>query len=159
ETTMEDTHIWTMNADGSNRREIGLVIDNRQGTPQWSADGTALYFTVQDHGTSKLYRLPVSGGKPEVIAGDESASVGSWSVSKVGAIAFTLSTPTDQAELYVQNGGPAKGLTNVNAAFLQNRKIAPVERLSFLCFDGKEVESFLTKPLDLTGNAKHGLIV
>ena len=31
ETTMEDTHVWLMNADGSARREIGNVIDNRQG--------------------------------------------------------------------------------------------------------------------------------
>ena len=30
ETTMEDTHVWVMNADGSNRREIGGAIDNRQ---------------------------------------------------------------------------------------------------------------------------------
>ena len=30
ETTMEDTHVWVMNADGTNRREVG-TIDNRQG--------------------------------------------------------------------------------------------------------------------------------
>jgi dipeptidyl aminopeptidase/acylaminoacyl peptidase len=160
ETTMEDTHIWIMNSDGSNRHEIGLAIDNRQGTPEWSADGTALYFTVQEHGNSRLYRLPVSGGaKPEMVVGDESSSVGSWSIAKNGAIAFALSTPSDQAELYVQNGGPAKRLTNVNASFFANRKAASVERMSFLSFDGKEVEAFLTKPLDLSGNAKHGMIV
>src|SRR5271166_6026904 len=33
ETTMEDTHVFLMNADGSNRREIGNSIDNRQGEP------------------------------------------------------------------------------------------------------------------------------
>src|SRR5579885_815697 len=38
ETTMEDTHVWVMNADGSRRREIGAVIDNRQGAPQWTPD-------------------------------------------------------------------------------------------------------------------------
>jgi len=47
----------------------------------------------------------------------------------------------------------------VNATFLSNHKIAPVERMTFLSFDGKEVEAFLTKPLDLTGNASHGMIV
>jgi dipeptidyl aminopeptidase/acylaminoacyl peptidase len=159
ETTMEDTHIWIMTAEGSNRREIGLAIDNRQGTPEWSADGSTLYFTVQEHGGSKLYRLPVAGGKAEIIAGDDNGSVGAWSMSRNGAIAFTLNTPADQAELYVQNGGPAKRLTNVNASFLASRQIAPVERMSFLSFDGKEIEAFLTRPLDLTGNAKHGLIV
>jgi Tol biopolymer transport system component len=31
ETTMEDTHAWLMNADGSNRREIGAVMDKSPG--------------------------------------------------------------------------------------------------------------------------------
>src|SRR5260370_3134198 len=31
ETTMEDTHVWVMNADGTDRREIGDVLDKRQG--------------------------------------------------------------------------------------------------------------------------------
>jgi len=107
ETTMEDTHIWIMNADGSNRREVGLTIDNRQGAPEWSPDGTSLYFSVQDRGTSKLYRLPVSGGKPEVVAGTDNSSVGAWSIARNGAIAYTLSTAGDEAELYVQSGRSA----------------------------------------------------
>src|SRR5574341_90469 len=44
ETTMEDTHVWLINADGSNRREIGAGLDQRQGTPGWSSDGTAVRF-------------------------------------------------------------------------------------------------------------------
>ena len=31
ETTMEDTHVWVMNADGTGRRDVGAAIDNRQG--------------------------------------------------------------------------------------------------------------------------------
>ncbi len=67
ETTMEDTHVWIMNADGSDRREIGSAIDNRQGTPQWAPDGSAVYFTVQEHGSSHLVRLPITGGQPEYV--------------------------------------------------------------------------------------------
>src|SRR6266850_451471 len=48
ETTMEDTHAWVMNADGSDRREIGSVLDNRQGAPRWAPDGSAVYFTLQE---------------------------------------------------------------------------------------------------------------
>ena len=59
ETTMEDTHVWVMNADGSNRHEVGAGIDNRQGAPQWSPDGKAIYFTVQERGSTKLMRATV----------------------------------------------------------------------------------------------------
>jgi Tol biopolymer transport system component len=46
ETTMEDTHVWLIDANGKNRRELGS-IDNRQGEPGWSSDGRSVYFTVQ----------------------------------------------------------------------------------------------------------------
>src|SRR5215470_13246532 len=62
ETTMEDTHVWLMNADGSDRREIGGSVDNRQGAPEWSEDGRWVYFTTQERGAARLYRLPVGGG-------------------------------------------------------------------------------------------------
>ncbi len=65
---MEDTHVWVMKADGTARREIGAAIDNRQGPPQWSADGVRVYFTVEERGDSRLYRLPAAGGTPEVVA-------------------------------------------------------------------------------------------
>jgi len=42
ETTMEDTHVWVMSADGSARREL-CRVDNRQGAAEWSRDGQAVY--------------------------------------------------------------------------------------------------------------------
>lgn len=64
ETTMEDTHVWVMKADGSGRREVGAAIDNRQGVPQWTPDGAALLFTVQDRGQVRLYRASAACGQP-----------------------------------------------------------------------------------------------
>ncbi len=56
ETTMEDTHVWVMNADGSNRVEVGANIDNRQGPPQWAPDGQSIYCSVQERGSTRLAR-------------------------------------------------------------------------------------------------------
>jgi Tol biopolymer transport system component len=89
ETTMEDTHVWVMNADGSNRRELGASIDNRQRAPRWSRDGSSLFCVVQVHGTAKLYRVPLDGSAPRVVIGDE-GSVESWSHTPIGGvISFT----------------------------------------------------------------------
>jgi Tol biopolymer transport system component len=46
ETTMEDTHVWVANKDGSGRRELGAAVDNRQVGASWSPDGRAVYCTV-----------------------------------------------------------------------------------------------------------------
>jgi dipeptidyl aminopeptidase/acylaminoacyl peptidase len=160
ETTMEDTHVWAINADGTNRREIGRGIDNRQGAPEWTSDGRALMFTVQERGNTGLYRLPLScgAGTPtcpaERVVG-ERGSVGGFSTVK-NVIAYTLATPSDQAELYVAG----RKLTDLNAAVLGGKRLAEVESFTFISNDNKfEVEAFITKPAGATDAGKFPLIV
>jgi dipeptidyl aminopeptidase/acylaminoacyl peptidase len=160
ETTMEDTHVWLMNADGSNRREIGSVIDNRQGGPQWALDGSAVYFTVQERGSTHLARLPITGSQPEYVVNDD-GSVAGWSAGMNGAIAYAFSTPRDSFELYYRSGGAApRKLTDLNQELLANKTIAEVEPFTFISNDNRfEVEAFLTKPIGMTADSKHPLIV
>jgi dipeptidyl aminopeptidase/acylaminoacyl peptidase len=154
ETTMEDTHVWLISADGKNRREVAS-IDNRQGEPVWSSDGSSLYFTVQEKGDVHLYRLPASGGQAELVLAD-SGTVGSWSVSRNGAIAYALTGPSDMAQLYVKNSGAApKKMTDLNAAVLAGKPLGEVIAFTFVSNDNKfEVEAFLTKPAG-TGELGH----
>src|SRR5712672_505441 len=115
ETTMEDTHVWVMNADGSDRREIGAVLDNRQGAPRWAPDGSAVYFTLQERGSNHLVRFPMSGGKAEYEVKDTGA-VGCASVGKDGSLAYRFASPKDPAELYLKAGsGTPRKLTDLNA--------------------------------------------
>jgi dipeptidyl aminopeptidase/acylaminoacyl peptidase len=160
ETTMEDTHAWVMNADGSDRREIGAVIDDRQGSPHWAPDGNSLYFTVQERGSNYLMRLPVSGGKPEYVV-KELGFVGAFSVGKDGAVAYSYASRRDLNELYLKSGNAApRKLTDLNAQVLAGKQIAEVESFTFISNDNKyEVEAFLTKPLGMTATSKHPLII
>ncbi len=160
ETTMEDTHVWLMNADGSERRELGGALDNRQGPAEWSADGRWVYFTVQERGSVRLYRLPAGGGQPELVVGDRGA-VGGWSVAKDGAVAYAFTGLGDMAQLYLKRPGQAaRKLTDLNAEVLAGKQRAEVESFTFISNDNKyEVEAFLTKPLGMTTGSRHPLIV
>jgi dipeptidyl aminopeptidase/acylaminoacyl peptidase len=160
ETTMEDTHVWVTNADGSERREIGAVLDNRQGAPRWAPDGSAVYFTIQERGSNHLVRLPISGGKPEYVVKD-SGAVNSWSVGKDGTIAYGFASARDMAQLYLKTGSAVpRKLTDLNAELFAGKQIAEIESFTFLSNDNKfEVEAFLTKPLGMTATSKHPLIV
>ena len=162
ETTMEDTHVWMMSADGSDRREIGSVVDNRQGVPQWAPDGSAVFFTVQERGNYHLVRLPISGGQPEYVV-KEAGGVGGWSVGTNGAVAYAFTTPRDAAQLYYKSGTVAsRKLTDLNRELLAGKPIAEVESFTFVSNDNRfDVEAFLTKPvgLDVTATSKHPLIV
>jgi dipeptidyl aminopeptidase/acylaminoacyl peptidase len=176
ETTMEDTHVWVMNADGSNRRELS-GIDNRQGAPVWAPDGKSIYFTVQERGSVHLYRQPVDVSTPATQESERrvmrSASgpaaemvvsglgtVGGFGVAKSGAIAYTFTSPRDMGELYLRSGASAKQVTNLNAEVLGGKRIAEIEPFTFVSNDNKyEVEAFLVKPLGMTADSKHPLIV
>jgi dipeptidyl aminopeptidase/acylaminoacyl peptidase len=160
ETTMEDTHVWIMNADGTDRHEIGSMLDARQGTPGWAPDGTAVYFTVQERGSIHLVRLPIAGGKPEYVVNDI-GSVGGWSVGKDGTLAYGFFSPRDPSNLLLKTGsGAPRKLTDLNSAVLAGKQIAEIESFTFISNDNKfEVEAFLTKPLGMTATSKHPLIV
>jgi len=157
ETTMEDTHAWVVNADGTGRREVG-VIDNRQSPPEWTPDGRALLFTVQSRGSTALYRVPITCSAnscpAEKIVG-ERGTVGAFSMSKT-VLAYTLATPDDQAELYIAG----RRMTDLNSSLLAGKKLADVESFTFVSNDNKfEVEAFLTKPANLDPSKKYPLIV
>ncbi|MGB7172544.1 MAG: S9 family peptidase [Candidatus Acidiferrales bacterium] len=159
ETTMEDTHVWVMDADGGNRHELASMVDDRQGAPVWSPDSQSVYFTVQDRGSTHLEQLSLRGGRPEVVINSR-GSVGLFSVSKSGAIAYSFTSPQDMGELFLKNGESSKQFTALNADVLGGKKIASIESFHFVSNDNKyNVEAFLVEPLDLTPGSKHPLIV
>ncbi|HKJ03562.1 MAG TPA: S9 family peptidase, partial [Longimicrobiales bacterium] len=159
ETTMEDTRIWRVEADGTNARVLAPAVDNRQGAPAWSPDGRWVYFTVQTRGEVHLLRVPAQGGTAEAVVADR-GRVASWSLAPGGAVAYAFTGPEDEAQLYVGGGSQApRRVTDLNRQLLSRRTVAPVEAMTFVSFDGVEVEAFLTHPLGEEGNAKHPLVV
>jgi dipeptidyl aminopeptidase/acylaminoacyl peptidase len=173
ETTMEDTHVWVMNADGSSRREIGAVIDNRQSNHSFSPDGAFVYFTALDRGHVRLHRVALATGKAETVI-SEPGSVGSYAVAKSGAIAYAFASPSDLSELFVLEaagknpGGKSativaprtRQLTYLNREALAGIDVAPVQNFTFVAADFKyEIEAFLTLPPSRTADSKHPMIV
>jgi dipeptidyl aminopeptidase/acylaminoacyl peptidase len=176
ETTMEDTHVWVMNADGTGRREIGAVVDNRQGNHSFSPDGAFVYFTALDRGHVRLHRVALASGKAETVI-SEPGSVGGYAVAKNGSVVYTFASPSDLGELFVLEP-PAKSatakapsaagtaapskrqLTNLNKESLTGVDIAPVQNFTFVAADFKyEIEAFLTLPLGRSADAKYPMIV
>jgi dipeptidyl aminopeptidase/acylaminoacyl peptidase len=162
ETTMEDTHVWVSNADGSDRHSLGDSLDNRQGTPRWSGDSRTIYFSLQEKGQNHLYKVPAAGGRAELALGDN-GSISAWSRTDQGAawtMAYALATPAGPSELYVARSTSVPvAITTLNQALLKGKKIGGVEAFTFGSFDGTPIEAFLTKPVEIVAGSKHPLIV
>lgn len=161
ETTMEDTHVWVINADGTGRREVGAVIDNRQGNHTFSPDGASVYFTALDRGQVRLHRVALASGKAETVVTDR-GSVGAISLVKNGSLAYLFTSPEDTAQLYLRGAGPgaSRKLTDLNHDALAGIDLAPVESFTFVAADFKhEIEAFLTHPLGRSADSRHPMIV
>jgi dipeptidyl aminopeptidase/acylaminoacyl peptidase len=157
---MEDTHVWMMKADGSDKKEIGKDIDNRQDLPTWSADGQFIYCKVAERGSAKLYRIPTGGGNAEPVI-NEAGQVENFSISKNNNIAYSFTSKSDLAELFLKNGNnPSKQLSNLNVEVLNGMKLGDIESFTFVSNDFKyEIEAFLTRPVEFDPNKKYPLIV
>lgn len=150
ETTAEDTHLYIMNADGSGAHLVPGQADDRYGMPQWSADGTSLYFTLQVRGQVLLEREAAAGGAPQVAIRGAGSLARAWSMAKSGALAYAYATPVSPAQLYLQApGGTPRQLTDLDKGVLGGKQIAPAERLEFKSRDGLAEEAFLTRPANL----------
>ena len=158
ETTMEDTHVWVIDASGANRREA-VRLDNRQGSPEWSVDGQNLYFTVQERGSSRVYRQAVGGGQPAVMTPGE-GSVGGWSPLRDGRVVYAFAGRTGPAELFIGDSARAASpVTTLNQPLLAARTLGRVEAFTFKSFDGMEIEAFLTFPTTIVAGSTHPMIV
>src|SRR5262249_31235878 len=134
-------------------------VDNRQGPPEWAADGSGVYFTAQERGLVSLYRAPLSGGKPVAVIA-ERGTVGAISPTTGNRIAYAFTSTADLAELYVRDGASGRPLTTLNTEILKGMPLAETEAFTFISNDNKhDVEAFLVKPLGMTATSKHPLIV
>jgi dipeptidyl aminopeptidase/acylaminoacyl peptidase len=154
ETTMEDTHVWVMNADGGERRELG-TIDQRQLNAQWSPDGKSIYFVMLERGSQRLMKIAAVGGFAERVV-TATGRVGDYSLANDGTLAYTFTSPSDLGELYAGT----ERLTGLNDDVLKGVAVAETGSFRFMSNDNRfDVEAFLTKPIGMTAASKHPLVV
>ncbi|MDQ6767575.1 MAG: S9 family peptidase [Candidatus Eremiobacteraeota bacterium] len=75
----------------------------RDGAPQWSADGKALFFLSDRGGTTQLWRVDLAGGDPQAMPAVP-GNLSEFSVAPVGARVAVIATPTTQRETVERRG-------------------------------------------------------
>jgi Tol biopolymer transport system component len=52
-----------MDADGSNQKNLTPALDRDVRNPQWTWDGTKIFFLVDERGSTQLYSCTVDSAK------------------------------------------------------------------------------------------------
>jgi len=145
ESTPEDRHIWVVNSDGGDPRDITGDYDRPCTAPHWSHDGSRIYFTASDRGRTPICSVSPEGGNvTKVKEGDCRYGVLD---TGAGKIIYSMSDPRTPGDVYSADldGGNEVKLTDYNS-FLGEVELVWPEEFSFKSSDGWDIQGWTYKP-------------
>ena len=132
--------------------EIVGLTDDWDGEPgDWEAseDGRTVFFHADEWGRVHLFRVPIEGGIPEVVArGGTTAGVAASGVGAETRLVFRRDSIAAPAELFTLDarGGEPRALTSFNAARLAELDLGSVSQVTFAGAGGAPVHMLLVYP-------------
>ena len=153
--------LYVMNVDGSGARKISGDLDRDPGNVMWLPDGSGVYFTVGDGGTSNLYHASIGGEVRRVTEGEHMLGVSS--IARNGQVAAGVRTsyqnPPDVVRVDLRRNAAITRLTEVNADMLGKIRLGEVERIRYASTGGAEVDGWIVKPPGFDPAKKYPLIM
>ncbi|MDP2957466.1 MAG: S9 family peptidase, partial [Longimicrobiales bacterium] len=158
--TYRDAKIYVMNRDGSGPRMISGDFERPAGDFIWASDGSGLYFSVSDAGSSNVHFVAVGGGVRKITEGVH--MLGISSLSSAGTLVGTLSSfqePGDVVSFDVRRPREIERLTNVNEDVLAGVTLGEVEEIWYESLDGYRIQGWVVKPPDFDPSKKYPLML
>jgi len=159
EDTYREASLYVMNADGSGVRELAANLDRSPGSLAWTGDGSGVYFTAQDRGTSNLHLAPLQGPSRPVTEGNHMLAVSSLLPS--GAAVGTVTSYHDPGSLvHFQVSRPElHTLHRTNEATLSSVQLGEVEEVWYTSVDDWEIQGWIIKPPDFDPSRRYPMIL
>jgi len=166
--TYQVTRLYTMNPDGSSKREIATNLDRSISDIVWDEQGDGLYFMYDDEGNTKIGHTDLSGNTTVVAHNVGGTSVGrpygggSFTVANDGTIAMNQTTPYYPAELAVVRMGDSEAtrIGDLNGDLLDYRTLGETEEIWYTSsVDGREIQGWIVKPPFFDSNKTYPMIV
>lgn len=154
-------HLYLMDADGKNSKNLTASLDRDVRAPHWSWDGKTLYFLVDDHGNTQLYSAdPESGEVKQITSGVQ--QLGDFTIANNLMVATVRTTPTEPGDISMvpaYRQGPAVKLTHINDSLMSQYQLGSVEELTYDSFDGKNMQGWIIKPPYFDSSKKYPFIL
>ena len=149
----------TVGADGTGEALVSPKLDRWVSQPQWSPDGSAIYFLLEEDRAYHLARVPAGGGKVEpLVTGPRVLSA--LSVGRGGRIAVVASSDTAPREVFaVDKDGALRQLSRHNVDWLGEVELGTTEEITFKSRDGTTIHGFVVKPPGFTSGRRYPTIL
>ncbi|HSG34614.1 MAG TPA: S9 family peptidase, partial [Sphingomonadaceae bacterium] len=152
------TSLAVVPASGGEAQILTPELDRNVYDPQWTPDGRAITFMVEDDGRQKLVSVPAGGGAITTLVEGELV-VSEPVKSANGRIALLSSTPTRPYEVFAVDGGKLRQLSHHNDAWLSEIDLGTQVYTSYTSKDGTEVRGFVMLPPGAKPGERHKAIL
>ncbi len=174
-----NTHVWKVGIHGKPKardlmgdfdrssydQSISDTSDSHELAPlTWSSDGKRIYFVSSDTGSTNVFYLPASGGKPTRVFGGKCHVKGYALNGKTRTLALIhadINNPGEIVSCPAVYGGErkAKRHTSLNRFLNTEIKLGRTRDVMFKSFDGTEVQGWLLTPPDFKATRKYPSIL
>jgi dipeptidyl aminopeptidase/acylaminoacyl peptidase len=127
------------------------IDDQRAGhhvpPPAWAADGSSIMTLASGSGSTRIVRVPVSGGTPQPLTADRRRAYAFTADQSGSRLAFAATTPEIPGDLFVTSApGQETRLTSLNDQLLRTVELAAPEAFRFSGADGWEIQGWILRP-------------
>jgi dipeptidyl aminopeptidase/acylaminoacyl peptidase len=151
--------LYVVPIGGGEIRKLTGGLERDPVNVRWAPDGSGLYFDADDHGSRNVDFVSLAGAVRPVTHGAH--MLGMDSISKTGVAAGVMSDPDHPAEVVrydLKKPEPAQ-LTNVNASWLEGKKLGHTQALTWTSSGDAKVEGWYITPPDFDPAKKYPLIL
>ena len=154
------SHLYLMDADGSGGRMLAGNLKNSPGGVTWAPDGSGLYYTLGEEGSSNLHFVSTGGDIEKVTDGVH--YITGVSIADNGRAAATNSTfyrPNYLITFDLDNPDELETLVDYNEDVLSGITLGEVEEIWTESRDGWPVQGWLMKPANFEPGRQYPLLL
>jgi len=152
--------LYVVDVAGSGMRKISGTLDRDARNLRWAGDGSGVYFTADNQGTSNVWFASAAGATRPVTNGGHMLSLSS--VSRTGVAVGVRSSPKeppDVVRIALTGNGTVQQLTRVNEDLLAGVTLGEVEKFQYVSTAGTNVDGWIVKPPSFDSSRRYPLVM
>ncbi len=157
--TFHLANLYVMNRDGGSRRTWLENLPDSPNVVEWARDGSGIYYSMNERGTTNLYFAPLDGPKRKIT--DGAHVLAGVSISPSGHAAAVRSSYHEPGALvtFAVDRPAIRTLVDVNRDVIEGVKLGGVEEIWATSKDGLRVQGWLVKPVNFDASKKYPMVL
>jgi dipeptidyl aminopeptidase/acylaminoacyl peptidase len=152
--------LYLMDSAGGSKKLWAGKLPSSPTDVRWAADGTGVYYDMEEKGSSHIYFISVDGKTRQITQG--TGIIDAYSMANNGQIAgvrTSFKEPGTLVTFNVKDPMNVKKLVDVNEDVLAGIRMGDAEELWVTSKDGLKVQGWLIKPVDFDPAKKYPMVL